>query len=140
MLLGAESAGNGGDETDGGSPVNLLARAVPLHKPLAEPLSARYRELLRTYVIMGTGNLAEEMRQFVELLASSQVTAQQAMLLHLDVLDEMIQGLGHRSARHVMNRADMLILEMMVCLVEGYRTRLSEQLHSSHQRPLAEFA
>lgn len=112
------------------------ARSQPLHQPLAASLSARYRELLRTYVIMGSGNLADEMRQFVELLASVQVTAHQAMLLHLDVLDEMIQSMGHRSARHVMNRADMLILEMMVCLVEGYRTRLWDQLHPARPRQL----
>ncbi|MDP6722178.1 MAG: hypothetical protein QGF59_26170, partial [Pirellulaceae bacterium] len=84
-------------------------------------------------------NLAEEMRQLVELLASSQVTAHQAVLLHLDVLGEMIEGLGHRSARHVMNRADILILEMMVCLVEGYRTRLWEQLHPPQQQQLPGF-
>ncbi len=100
-----------------------------LAKSLAEPLSARYRELLRTYVIMGSGNLAEEIKQLADVLASSQVTAQQAMLLHLDVLEEMVRGLGHRSARHVMNRAGLLILELMVCLGEGYRIRLWEQSH-----------
>jgi DNA-binding response OmpR family regulator len=133
MLLDTETAEIDDGETDTPSSVNLLARAVPLAKPLAESLTARYRELLRTYVIMGSGNLAAEMKQLVELLASSQVTAQQAMLLHLDVLDEMIQGLGQRSARHVMNRADILILEMMVCLAEDYRTRLGQQLHPIQQ-------
>lgn len=140
MLLGTEPGKRGVDETSGGVHANPAFPAVPLDNPLAASLSARYRELLRTYVIMGSGNLPEEMRQLVESLASAQVTAQQAMLLHLDVLDEMIQGLGHRSARHVMNRADMLILEMMVCLAEGYRTRLREQLHPTRQRQHPEYA
>ncbi len=139
MLLGAVPESNDDKATNDHSQLNSLARTIPLHKSLAESLSERYRELLRTYVIMGSGNLAEEMRQLVELLASSQVTAHQAVLLHLDVLDEMIQSLGHRSARHVMNRADMLILEMMVCLVEGYRTRLWEQLHPPQQQLLPGF-
>jgi len=136
MLSGIASVEGGNNETPQGSLLDPLAHATPLPKMLAVSLSVRYRELLRTYVIMGSGNLAEEMRQHVELLASSQVTANQAMLMHLDVLDEMIQGLGHRSARHVMNRAGMLILETMVCLAEGYRTRLWEQLHPPPQRPL----
>ncbi|MDP7305405.1 MAG: response regulator, partial [Pirellulaceae bacterium] len=139
MLLGTVPVECGDDVMNDRSQVNPLARVVPLPKPLAESLSGRYRELLRTYVIMGSGNLAEEMRQLVELLASSQVTAHQAVLLHLDVLGEMIEGLGHRSARHVMNRADILVLEMMVCLVEGYRTRLWEQLHPPQQQQLPGF-
>jgi len=144
MLLGSqpldgELSENGPSDSDGPRADGAERRALPLARPLARSLAARYQELLRTYVIMGSGNLAEEMSQFVELLASSQVTAHQAMLLHLDVLDEMIQGLGHRSARHVMNRADMLILEMMVCLAEGYRLRLWEQLHPRRQRKFLEF-
>jgi DNA-binding response OmpR family regulator len=139
MLLGAAPASGDDDASNARSQSNSPACVVPLPRSLAESLSGRYRELLRTYVIMGSGNLAEEMRQLVELLASSQVTANQAVLLHLDVLDEMIQSLGHRSARHVMNRADMLILEMMVGLVEGYRTRLWEQLHPPQQQLLPGF-
>ena len=139
MLLGSEPA-RGHDDAEPKDPDwKPRCRAVALPGQLAAPLAERYRELLRTYVIMGSGNLAEEIRQLVELLATSQATAHQAMLLHLDVLDEMIHGLGHRSARHVMNRADMLFLEMMVCLVEGYRTRLWEQLHPPQQRQLPGF-
>jgi len=135
MLLGGPSTADGGDEPDDRSPSRTFSRSAPLHQPLAESLALRYRELLRTYVIMGSGNLPDEMKQLVDLLASTQVTAHQAMLLHLDVLDEMIQGLGHRSARHVMNRADMLILEMMVCLVEGYRTKAhANRLQPGRQR------
>lgn len=140
MLLGAESAESGGEEPAGHIHLNQVSGIAPLHLPLNRSLSARYRELLRTYVIMGSGNLPDEMRQLVDLLASAQVTAPQAMLLHLDVLEEMIQGLGHRSARHVMNRADLLILETMVGLADGYRTRLREQLDPPRQPRHPEFA
>jgi DNA-binding response OmpR family regulator len=90
---------------------------------LPSALLNHYRELLRAYVIMGTGNLADEMNQLAELLTSAGIAPQQAMRLHLAVLEEMIKGLGSRSARHVMNRADMLILEVMINLAEGYRER-----------------
>ena len=98
-----------------------------------EALVEHYRELLRTYVIMGSGNLRSELDSLSELLASSEITARQALEMHLRVLENMIQGLGNRSARHVMNRADMLILEVTVNLCERYRSRLSNQLHPPRQ-------
>ena len=96
---------------------------------LPAALVIHYRELLRAYVIMGSGNLSDEMNRLADLLASADVTAQQAMRLHLHVLEETVQGLGSRSARHVLNRADLLILEVMMNLAEGYRDRFRQQLH-----------
>lgn len=92
-------------------------------EPLPAQLADHYRELLRAYVIMGSGNLASEMERLAHLLAQAAVTPQQAMRLHLQVLESMISGLGSRSARHVMNRADMLVLEVMIHLAEQYRTQ-----------------
>lgn len=95
-----------------------------------------YRELLRTYVIMGSGNIAKELQELVKLQLSAGTTAQEAMLLHVHVLEEMVQGLGNRSSRHVLNRADVLILEMMIHLSDGYRQRLHEYLHPPEQQLL----
>jgi DNA-binding response OmpR family regulator len=106
---------------------------------LPPQLANHYRELLRAYVIMGSGNLADEMDQLAALLASAAVTPQQAMLLHLHVLEAMIQGLGSRSARHVMNRADMLILEVMIHLSEQYRARFLRQVRPPQQLSLPGF-
>jgi DNA-binding response OmpR family regulator len=102
-------------------------------------LTCHYRELLRAYVIMGSGNMAEEMNRLAELLASAAITAQQAMLLHLHVLEELIAGLGSRSARHVMNRADMLILEVMIHLAEQYRTCYLRRVYPPRQLSLPGF-
>ena len=88
---------------------------------LSSALVEHYRELLRAYVIMGTGNLNAEMLLLVNRFTSESVTARQAMGLHLAVLEETILGLGSRSARHVMNRADMLILEVTINLADRYR-------------------
>jgi DNA-binding NarL/FixJ family response regulator len=94
-------------------------------RPLDLPptLINHYRELLRAYVIMGAGNLATEMSALAELLAAADTTAQQTMQLHVEVLEELIAGLGNRSARHVMNRADLLALEVMGHLADRYRQR-----------------
>ena len=94
---------------------------------------------MRAYVIMGSGNLSQELNKLSELLSSFDVSATQAIQLHLFVLDEMIHGLGNRSARHVMNRANLLITEMIVNLAEGYRQRLMNRLHPPRQLMLPGF-
>lgn len=106
---------------------------------LPAPLVGHYRELLRAYVIMGAGNLAAEMGALAELLAEAGVSAPQTMQLHLQVLEELVRGLGNRSARHVMTRADLLVLEIMVHLTEGYRRRLHERRHPPQQLVLPGF-
>jgi len=113
--------------------------AIRLQTQLPESLVRHYRELLRAHVIMGSGNMAQEMIQLAEMFATVGTTAQQAMRLHLHVLEEMIEGLGSRSARHVMNRADLLIMEMLIYLAEGYRDRLYRHIYPSRQLLLPGF-
>ena len=88
---------------------------------LPSELIIHYRELLRTYVIMGSGNLSVELRKLACVLVRAGVSAAHVMEVHLAVLQELVEGLGTRSTRHVMARADLLILEVMTSLGEGYR-------------------
>lgn len=90
---------------------------------LPRPLVDHYRSLLRAYVMMGSGNLTREMGRLAQTLADARVSAPRTMQLHVQALEELIQGLGSRSARHVLNRADLLALEVMVHLAEVYRQR-----------------
>lgn len=108
-------------------------RAAP---GLPSELVQHYRDLLRTYLIMGFGNLGAELSRLADLLASAGVTARQAMSLHLFVLEEIIHGLGTRSTRHVMARADLLVLEIMIHLADGYRRRYHDCLRPPVQRLL----
>jgi len=116
-----------------------------LHAAAAEPLSLpeelvrHYRELLRTYVIMGSGNMACELSRLAELLATTGVTARQTMQLHVRALEELIHGLGTRSTRHVMTRADLLVLEIMIHLAESYRNRYLGRVRPPVQRTLPGF-
>jgi DNA-binding NarL/FixJ family response regulator len=106
---------------------------------LPRELFDHYRELLRAYIIMGSGNLTAEMSALARLLAGSRITAPQTMQLHLQVLEETVRGLGTRSARHVMSRADLLVLEVMVHLTEDYRELWLERCHPPRQRQLPGF-
>lgn len=108
-------------------------------RELPAGLVSHYRELLRAYVIMGSGNLAAEMATLAEMLASADVSAPRTVEMHLGVLEELVRGLGNRSARHVMARADLLVLEVIVHLGEGFRRRLADQRHPPRQLSLRGF-
>jgi hypothetical protein len=93
---------------------------------LPERLVTHYREMLRAYVVMGAGNLAQEMVRLAAMLSEADVSAQRTMQLHVQVLEDLVGSLGNRSARHVMTRADLLVLEIMAHLADGYRRRYHE--------------
>ena len=131
-----ESATAGSAKEDASSRVR---EPIEMSAHLPDGLINHYRELLRTYVIMGSGNLAPELCRLASLLASVGVTASQTMQLHVRVLEELIHGLGSRSTRHVMMRADLLVLEIMIHLAEGYRTRYRERVHPPEQKMLPGF-
>lgn len=122
-------------ETSSASPVNSQAASAVLPAGLME----HYDELVRAYVVMGSGNLADEMRTLADLLVTAGMTAHEAMLMHLDVVHELVRGRGCRSAKHLVSRAELLILEIMVHLAEGYRGRWLEKQQPAQQRPLPGF-
>ena len=95
----------------------------PARSRLPAPLLEHYRELLRTHVMMGAGNLAGEMSTLADLLAASDISAQQVLELHLEAVETLVVGLGRRSSRHVYSRAELLVLEVLMHLSEAYRRR-----------------
>jgi CheY-like chemotaxis protein len=137
----ALGAGRSDDEQTPAIRQNCVATGEPLATPaelprLDDAVRTHYRQLMRAHVIMGSGNLSVEMSALAELLATSGVTAPQAMKLHVDVLEELVRGLGSRSARHVMTRADLLVLEILVHLGESYRLRcLAVDVESRRRSP-----
>jgi DNA-binding NarL/FixJ family response regulator len=130
MLIGDLQALRG---KKGTAPISCETAVEPA---LPAELHTHYSELLRTYVIMGSGNLGEELKRLAELLVGAGLTAGQTMQLHLQVLEELLSGLGARSARHVMTRADLLVLEVMVHLADGYQRRYQDSLHPPQQLTL----
>ncbi|MBN2579545.1 MAG: response regulator [Pirellulales bacterium] len=119
--------------TDGDSPIFSANKSEESPAWLPGELLCHYRELLRTYVIMGSGNLSDDLHRLAELLISAGLSARRTLQLHLQTLEELVRGLGARSTRHVMTRADLLILEVVVHLAEGYRQRYEERIHPPQQ-------
>jgi hypothetical protein len=85
-----------------------------------------YHELLRTYVIMGSGGLAPEITNLAQLVGVAGLGPRDALELHLERVETLVRDLGNRSARHVMARADLLALELMIHLGEYYQRRAEE--------------
>lgn len=100
------------------------ATKSPQHEVMQDALvqvSQHYRELLRTHVIMGSGSLAVEIERVAGLLAVMGLTAREVMRMHLEQVEAVVSGLGNRSARHVVARADLLAMELMVQLADHFR-------------------
>jgi DNA-binding NarL/FixJ family response regulator len=125
-----------------GRPPHCSAAARPEDPGLSLPLelTAHYRELLRIYVIMGSGNLADELRRLAGLLVTAGISARRTAEMHLEVVGEMLAGLGARSSRHILTRADLLILEVMMHLGEGYRQSYEDRVHPAKQQLLPGFS
>jgi DNA-binding NarL/FixJ family response regulator len=86
-----------------------------------------YYELLRTYVIMGSGNLGAEIGQLARILAEFKLSPRDTLSLHLERVEHVVKGLGNRSTRHVMARADLLALELIIHLGECYQQAASAE-------------
>jgi DNA-binding NarL/FixJ family response regulator len=126
-------------ESEHGKPRGESHRQPQVEQVLPEELYTHCRELLRTYVIMGSGNLGDELKRLAELLIGAGLSAGQTMQLHLKVLEELLHGLGARSTRHVMTRADLLVLEVMIHLADGYRRRYQDRIDPLKQMTLPGF-
>ena len=87
----------------------------------SEEVCRFYDELLRTHVMMGSGRLSSEITRLVELFATARVSPRDALGMHLQRVEKLVRGLGSRSSRHVLSRADLLALELIIQLGECYR-------------------
>lgn len=106
------------EDNGGSSPAHTPTRVEMIGR-----VEDRYQQLLRTYVMMGSGHLASDVARLVELLALADVSTIEAMSMHLRQVEAMLQGLGSRSSRHVLARADLLALDLMIQLGERYRQK-----------------
>jgi hypothetical protein len=78
--------------------------------------SERYSGLLRSYVLMGSGSLASEIAEMADQFVAACLPPPEALQLHLKCVENLVKGLGNRSARHVVARADLLAIELMTHL------------------------
>jgi DNA-binding NarL/FixJ family response regulator len=86
----------------------------------------RYEQLLRTHVVMGSGNLAGEIESLVQMLCDAAAEPRDLLLLHTGAVEQQIRGLGGKGSRHLLARADLLLLEILARLSHAYRAKYLE--------------
>jgi hypothetical protein len=109
-----QTASRGADQF--GSNVPDGQERVGTSESQTESFAPNYSALLRSYVLMGSGSLAGEISEMADRLIAARVPPHEALQLHLGCVESLVKGLGNRSARHVMARADLLAVEMMTHL------------------------
>jgi len=103
--------------------------------PIPEAIRTWYHELLRAYVIMGSGSLGSEITQLAAILAEAGLSPRDTLSLHLERVEFLVSGLGNRSTRHVLARADLLALELVMHLGECYQQQALSRASASFAAP-----
>lgn len=93
----------------------------PQRNPIPEELSALYRQLLRTFCMMGDGGLSAELTQLAEVLSSARISPVEILDLHVRETRELVTRLGNRGAIRMLLRADLMMIELMMIVGERYR-------------------
>ncbi|MBL4886588.1 MAG: hypothetical protein JKY95_18940 [Planctomycetaceae bacterium] len=83
---------------------------------------SQYEQTLRSFVVMGSGRLENELSQLVNGMQSRGKTPHDLLAMHLNCVQNIVEGLSHRSSRHVLQRSDQMLLDIMVHLAEIYRS------------------
>lgn len=111
---------------------NHLAARTTRTLQIPAKIKTYYHELLRTYVIMGSGSLGGEISQLASVLAEVGLSPRDTLSLHLEQVEHLVSGLGNRSSRHVMSRADLLALELVIHIGECYQQAAADQNAGQH--------
>lgn len=82
-----------------------------------------YQEILRSYIVMGAGSLTKQLHEIAVLFSQNNISAREAMAIHLECVGSLIESNSGRSSRHVIARADELIIELLLHLSEQYQQK-----------------
>jgi DNA-binding NarL/FixJ family response regulator len=108
-----------GMESPSAASVASEGEAIPSAIPWA--IRRDYVELLRAYVVMGSGHLGPTLEDWTQQLAAHRPTAGAILAMHLRALQLVLDGLQGRGGRHVHNRADLLLVELLMRIADRYR-------------------
>lgn len=97
-----------------------------------------YREVLRTYVMTAALSCGPEIKKLAQTFALAHLTPRQVLQLHLDQVELLVKGIGQRSARHIMDRANVLCLELMVLLCECMGEQNARTWWAWRRQPVAD--
>ena len=97
---------------------NLSEFFASLKARLGNDVLDGYRDLLKTYVIMSTGTVVNEVKDFCHIFQQVALEPVEVVALHRLVLEEILDQLGVKSLRHVMDRANLLLVQLLICFCQ----------------------
>lgn len=102
--------------------VSLPAQSGPVLSTEKQTPALRneYLKLLRQSVVQGT---AASWNDLLPLIVDAGMNSGDILALHLTAVESLQVGVGEKSARHILQRAEQFLLETMVQLAETYRQR-----------------
>lgn len=106
------------------------AKALEPGPPVSDELRRYYETLLRTHGMMGEGSLSVEVSQLAKILCQSGVDPGDALEMHLQEIEKLISRAGNRSSRHLVSRADLLAIELLLYMGQFFCLQDRES-HSS---------
>jgi len=78
-----------------------------------------FANLLHIYVVSGSGNLRTEVGQLTERLTRSEVTLAEALTAYTMAAEDLVRGLGSRTAWHILGRGNLLTCELIMQMQSG---------------------
>jgi len=117
------------EQTDAESVLRLqqgLLRGLAQPSATNEPTatwSEHYDELLKAAVLSGPARLKTPIAEFAEELLAAKQEPRAVLAWHIERLRALSDECGGRTSQHVVLRADLLALELMAQLGEGYQRR-----------------
>lgn len=93
------------------------AESVPA---ISDELCRYYETLLRTHGMMGEGSLSVEVSQLAKILCQSGIDPGTVLEMHLRQTENLISRAGNRSSRHLVSRADLLAIELLLYMGQFY--------------------
>ncbi len=97
-----------------------------------------YFELLRSHVMTGTTSFAAEISKLARTFALAHLTPRQVLQLHVDQVELLIKGIGQRSARHIIDRANVLCLELLLLLCECFEQENARTWWAWRRQPMSD--
>jgi hypothetical protein len=91
-------------------------KAAPPHSISPDRDVPAYLDLLRSSVLSDAAQLGEIMAETTAALAKQGLSAVDLLELHTSAVQQLVLGLGRRSARHVLQRTDLIGWEMLARL------------------------
>ncbi|TWT60338.1 hypothetical protein Pan54_10520 [Rubinisphaera italica] len=100
---------------------NATVTSLTSTRVFDEAAKQKYDQILKNMVISGLSGSRQMLLSMLSEFEISGVSPGDILSLHLQALEKLIAGAGEKSTRHILQRADQLLVEVMVSLAETYR-------------------